>query len=191
MCENVTQTFTNWKSAWRFINAWHCVSVRSLIESTSTQSCVSPVERLSVHLVPLPSSLLWSPARLKLKCSSSHYILLRLFPHFLPVSKSLIEFLCFTTQEVSVVPWDLSLLPGPCSHGFSCLASSMPILWLDLLSSGAKNTKITIFPPIIYALVHSGLLSTVLQLLTCDTCLWVSVLMVCVVVTPHNILLHH
>lgn len=130
-------------------------------------------------------------AWLKLKCSSSHYILLRLFPHFLPVSKSLIEFLCFTTQEVSVVPWDLSLLPGPCSHGFSCLASSMPILWLDLLSSGAKNTKITIFPPIIYALVHSGLLSTVLQLLTCDTCLWVSVLMVCVVVTPHNILLHH
>lgn len=56
----------------------------------------------------------------------------------------------------------IALLPAPCSHGFSCMASSMPILWLDLLSSGAKNTKITIFPPLICSLLHSGHFSTVL-----------------------------
>lgn len=94
-----------------------------------------------------------------------------------------------------MVPWDqlrlcviiIALLPGPCSHGFSCLVSSMPILWLDPLSSGAKNTKITIFPPLICGLLHSGLFSTVFQLRTCDTCAFMD----CVTTTLCCILSHH
>lgn len=64
----------------------------------------------------------------------------------------------------------IALLPVPYSHGFSCLVSSMPILWLDLLSSWAKNTKITIFPPLIcsvlvlWSLLHCLLLPTATRL---------------------------
>lgn len=82
-------------------------------------------------------------------------------------------------------------LPAPCSHGFSCLVSSMPILWLDLLSSGAKNTKITIFPPLICSLLHSGHFSTVFKLPTCDTCLWESCSHGLVTRTPHCFLSHN
>lgn len=81
-----------------------------------------------------------------------------LFLHFLPISTSLCQLCCFPTQEASVVSWDhQSLCDHYCSSSCAllpCLVSSMPILWLDLLSSGAKNTKITIFPPLLCSFLH-------------------------------------
>lgn len=73
------------------------------------------------------------------------------FPHQSPISG-------FVSQHRKPawypgINWDcviiIARLPAPCSHGRLCLVCSMPILWLVLLWSEAKHTKITIYPPLV------------------------------------------
>lgn len=118
----------------------------------------------SVGSVPISLSSMPFPFLLTLVISNEFSLLSLHYPLlcFLPIFKSLWQFFCFPTQEAMWCPgiiWGcviiIALLPGPCSHGFSCLVSSMPILWLDLLSSGAKNTRITVVLPLtLWSLVH-------------------------------------